>query len=103
GIINTGIAGLQVAQLGLMTTEHNITNANTAGFNRQRTVQSSNIAMLTGAGYVGQGAHVSTIERMYDSFLSSQVNRAQTSSSELDAYYTQIKEIDNMLADANAG
>ena len=103
GIITTGIAGLQVAQLGLLTTEHNITNANTPGFNRQRTVQSTNIAMLSGAGYIGQGAHVSTVERMYSGFLSAQVNSAQSTSSELDAYYTQIKQIDNMLADVNAG
>ena len=103
GMISTGLSGIQVAQLGLLTTEHNITNANTAGFNRQRTIQATNVAMMTGAGYVGQGAHVQTISRMYDSFLSSQVNRAQTTSSELTSYYTQIKQIDNMLADANSG
>jgi len=103
GIISTGISGIQVAQLGLLTAEHNITNAHTAGFNRQRTIQATNVAMSTGSGFVGQGAHVSTIERMYDSFLSGQVNSAQTTSSELDAYYTQITQIDNMLADANAG
>lgn len=103
GIIGTGISGIQAAQLGLLTAEHNITNAHTAGFNRQRTIQASNTAMSTGSGYVGQGVHVSTIERMYDSFLSGQVNSAQTTSSELGAYYTQITQIDNMLADPNAG
>ena len=103
GIISTGLSGLQVAQLGLLTTEHNITNANTPGFTRQRTIQATNVAMLTGAGFVGQGAHVSTIERMYDQFLTGQVNRTQTTSSELDTYYTQIKQIDNMLADPNSG
>ena len=103
GMISTGLTGIQVAQLGLLTTEHNITNASTAGFNRQRTIQASNVAMLTGSGYVGQGAHVQTISRMYDTFLSTQVNRAQTTSSELESYYTQIKQIDNMLADANSG
>ena len=103
GIVSTGITGLQVAQLGLLTTGHNIANASTPGFTRQRTIQVSNIAMLSGASFIGQGAHVSTIERMYDQFLSTQVNRAQTNSSELEAYYTQIKQIDNMLADPNAG
>jgi flagellar hook-associated protein 1 FlgK len=103
GIISTGLSGIQVAQLGLLTTEHNITNASTAGYNRQRTIQATNVAMLTGSGYVGQGAHVQTISRMYDTFLSTQVNRAQTTSSELASYYTQIKQIDNMLADANSG
>jgi len=103
GNINSGITGIQVAQLGLLTTEHNIANAHTPGFTRQRTIQTNNVPMVTGSGYIGQGAHVTTVERMYDTFLSAQVNRTQTTSSELDAYYTQIKQIDNMLADDNAG
>lgn len=103
GIISTGSSGLQAAQLGLLTTEHNISNANTPGFNRQNTIQTSNVAMLSGSGYVGQGAHVSTIVRMYDGFLSGQVNTAQTASSSLDTYYTQIQQIDNMLADTTSG
>lgn len=103
GFINSGVSGIQVAQIGLQTASHNITNASTAGFNRQRIVQASNIAMLTGAGYIGQGAHVSTVERMYSEFLSSQVNSAQTQVSELESYYTQVSQIDNMLADANSG
>ena len=103
GLISVGISGIQAAQLGLLTAEHNITNANTAGYTRQRTIQATNVAMLTGSGYVGQGVHVSTIERMYDGFLSSQVNSAQTVSSELEAYYAEITQIDNMLADSSSG
>ena len=103
GLLSSAISGMQSAQIGLQTAQHNISNQNTAGFNRQRIVQASNTAMLTGAGFIGQGAHVSTVERMYDQFLNAQVNRAQTTTSELDAYYTQISQIDNMLADANSG
>jgi flagellar hook-associated protein 1 FlgK len=103
GFINTGVTGLRVAQMGLQTASHNITNANTSGFNRQRIVQSSNMAQLTGSGFIGQGANVSTIERMYSGFLTAQVNTAQTQVSELDSYYSQVSQIDNMLADANSG
>lgn len=103
GFMNTGVTGLQAAQLGLQTTSHNIANADTAGFNRQRIVQANNTAQLTGAGFVGQGAHVTTIERMYSSFLNTQVNSAQSKVSELGAYYSQVSQIDNMLADANSG
>ncbi len=103
GMISTGLTGIQVAQLGLLTTEHNIANASTEGYNRQQTIQATNIAVLTGSGYVGQGAHVQTISRMYSSFLSTQVNRTQTTSSELESYYSQITQIDNMLAAANSG
>lgn len=103
GILGIGVSGLQAAQLGLQTAEHNITNANTPGFTRQRTIQASNFATPTSAGFIGQGAHVTTIERMYNGYLSAQVSRAQTTASELDSYYVQIKQIDNMLGDPNAG
>jgi len=103
GIYSIGISGIHAAQLGLLATEHNVVNANTPGYTRQRTVQATNIAVNTGAGAIGQGVHVQTIERLYDRFLTAQVNTASTKLSEIDAYYTQIKQIDNLLADPSAG
>lgn len=103
GILNIGITGMRAAQIGLMTAEHNITNATTPGYSRQRSVQSTNIALQTGAGFIGQGVNVSTVERIYGEFLVAQTNQAQTSVSQLDTYYSQIKQIDNMLADPSAG
>ena len=103
GLMSSAISGMQAAQIALQTAGHNISNQNTAGFNRQRIVQASSIAMQTGAGFIGQGTHVSTVERMYDGYLSEQVNSAQTTSSELDSYYAQIAQIDNMLADSTSG
>lgn len=103
GIYGIGISGINAAQLGLLATEHNVVNANTPGYTRQRTVQATNIAVNTGAGAIGQGVHVQTIERLYDRFLTAQVNTASTKLSEIDAFYTQIKQIDNLLADPSAG
>jgi flagellar hook-associated protein 1 FlgK len=103
GLFSVGITGLRAAQLGLMTTEHNITNASTPGFSRQRIVQTTNSPVLSGAGFIGQGTNVSTIERLYSRTLTEQVNSAQTNVSELEKYYTQIVQIDNLLADANSG
>lgn len=103
GYFSSGISGLNAAKLGLLTTEHNIANANTPGFNRQRTIQATNQANLTGAGYIGQGVHVTTVERIYSSFLNAQVNQAQSATSQLEAYSAQISQIDDMLADPAAG
>lgn len=103
GIFSVGITGMNAAQLGLLTTEHNITNANTPGFNRQRIGQTTNIALQTGAGFVGQGTRIQTISRVYNDFLQTQINQSQTTASELDTYYSQIKQIDNLVADVNAG
>jgi len=103
GLLSIGVSGLAAAQLGLLTTEHNVTNANTPGYTRQRTVQTSLVGLATGSGSVGQGTDVVTIERMYDKYLSAQVNTSQTKLSEIDAYYAQISQIDNMLADPTSG
>ena len=102
-IFGIGVGALQNAQFGLMTTGHNISNVNTDGYNSQRVIMASNIAVLTGSGYVGQGAHVATIERMYSNFLGAQVNQAQTTASSLEAYSAQLAQINNMLADPNSG
>ena len=102
-LLSSATSGMLAAQIGFQTAQHNISNQNTAGFNRQRIIQATNIAMSTGAGFIGQGAHVSTVERMYDRVLTTQVNSAQTSVSELGSYYTEVSKIDNMLADANSG
>lgn len=103
GIFSIGVSGLTAAQMGLLATEHNVVNANTPGYSRQATVQATNIAVNTGAGAIGQGVHVQTIKRMYDQYLTGQVNTAQTQVSELDAYYAQLTQIDTMLADTSAG
>lgn len=103
GIFSIGVSGLSAAQLGLLTTEHNVVNANTPGYTRQATVQATNVAINTGAGAIGQGVHVQTIKRLYDQYLTAQVNSAQTQVSELDAFYSQITQVTTMLADPNAG
>ncbi len=103
GIFGIGLSGLNAAQASLMTTGHNISNASTPGYSRQQTVQTSNIPQLTGSGFIGQGVQVSTVKRVYSEFLASQVLQAQTQSSQLDSYYNQIKQLDNMLGDPSAG
>lgn len=103
GLLSIAMTGINSAQTGLMTTSNNIANLNTEGYNRQRIIQASNFTVMTGAGGLGQGSHVVTVERMYSQALDKQVLTAQSSVSSLDAYLGQISQIDNMLADQSAG
>ncbi len=103
GLLNISISGLNAAQNGLLTTSHNIANASTPGYNRQTIVQGTNIPQFTGSGYIGNGASVTNIKRVYDAFLSGQVLTAQTTASQLQTYSSQINRIDNLLADQSAG
>ena len=102
-IFSIGVSGLNAAQAGLTTTQHNIANANTPGYNRQQIVQSTNLPQYTGAGYLGQGTNVSTVKRIYDDFLNTQVLQGQAQSSQLSTYLAQVSQIDNVLADPAAG
>lgn len=102
-IQNIGISGLRSAQSGLLTASHNISNANTPGYNRQQIVQSTNNPLPRGSGFVGQGVQVTTVQRIYNQFLTSQALQVQTQSSQLSSYYNEIKQIDNLLADTSSG
>lgn len=102
-LFSIGLTGLNAAQAGLVVTSHNISNAGTAGYSRQSTVQSTNPALFTGAGFFGEGTKVDTVKRAYDSYLTNQVLSAQTKFSEYDTYSNEISQIDNMLADPTTG
>ena len=103
GIFGVGLSGLNAAQLAMLTAGHNISNAATPGYNRQQTVQANSIPQLTGSGFIGNGVQVVTVKRIYDEFLARQVAQAQTQASQLDSYYTQIKQLDNIMGDSSSG
>ena len=103
GIMSVGISGLRTAQVALLTTSHNISNATTPGYNRQQTVQSASTPQLNSAGFVGRGVQTAAIERIYNQYLVNQSLQAQGQSSQLNSYYNEIKQIDNMLADTTSG
>jgi flagellar hook-associated protein 1 FlgK len=100
---NIGVSALAAAQTGVLTASHNISNASTAGFSRQQIIQTTNTPMFTGSGFVGQGTSVQTVRRIYDQYVSRELLSAQTGAAEMDGYLAQIKQIDNLLADPNAG
>ncbi len=102
-IFSIGQSALAAAQAAQATTSHNISNATTPGYNRQVVVQSTAGGINYGYGFVGQGTQVAEIKRVYDDFLYKQVLSSQTSASSLDSYYTQISQINNLVADTSAG
>ena len=102
-ILTIGVSGLLTAQNQLLTTSHNISNADTPGFNRQRVMLTTNIPNSSGAGFVGQGVQSTTVERVYSQFLVSQSLQVQTESQALDSQYTAIQQLDNMFSEATSG
>lgn len=100
----TGLSGLNAAQAALVTTGHNTANVNTPGYSRQSAqVASAGGSYSAGVGFFGNGAKVVDISRSYDQYLASQLNQAQSANQALNTYYTQISQIDNLLANQKAG
>ncbi len=102
-IFGIGITGLQAAQAGLITAGHNISNASTPGYTRQQVDFSNATPLATGSGFLGNGVDIVTVRRLYSEFLSGEVLTASTQSNSLDSYYSQIRQLDNLLADPSAG
>ena len=102
-ILNIGKSGLFAAQAGLSTTGHNISNANVVGYSRQVVLQGAGPGQNTGNGFIGSGTQITDIKRYSDAFLNNQVRTATTSKAALDSFYTQISQVDNLMADPASG
>ncbi|APX93279.1 flagellar hook-associated protein FlgK [Halomonas sp. 1513] len=94
-IFSIGLSGLNAAQNALNTTSNNISNVYTPGYNRELT--------LLGEGGAAGGVKVNDIQRQFNQYVADQLNAATSSSSALKAYQSQVSQIDNLLADREAG
>ena len=102
-ILSVGQSALNAAQVGLVTTGHNIANASTPGYNRQVVIQGAVGGQDSSYGFVGKGTEVTAVRRVYSEFLGNQVVSTQTAKGQLDSYYSQIQQVNNMLADSKSG
>ena len=98
-VFNVGISALVASQRQLSTTGHNIANANTEGFSRQRVDQIQRTPQFVGSGFVGSGVDVNTIERTADNFLTSQVRSATTNVAESSTFLRLSNMVDSLLGD----
>ena len=102
-ILSIGKSALNAAQIGLSTTGHNIANASTPGYSRQVVVQAAAQAQNFGYGFIGQGAEVTGVARVYNEILARQMINLQSTGTAYTTYGNQLNAIDNMLSDETAG
>jgi len=75
-VLQTGRSGMTTAKAGIATAGHNISNANTEGYSRQRVTSEAQVAQqMAGQGgpYVGEGSKIGRIERINDQYLEKQL------------------------------
>ena len=103
-IFNTAKNGLFTQQTAINVTSHNIANANTDGYSRQRadmvtttpyTLPSMDSA--SGAGQLGTGVTIDSIERIRDSFLDYQIRVENGASGQYKARDKYLSQVENVL------
>src|SRR5690349_18506208 len=102
-MLGTGLSSLRALQRAMDTTSHNIANASTAGYTRQRVDFSTRQPELYGGSWIGTGVDVSAVKRVYDEFLATQVRSSGGNLARLDAFATQAERLDNLLGDTGNG
>ncbi|MEY4590605.1 MAG: flagellar hook-associated protein FlgK [Pseudomonadota bacterium] len=102
-LLGLSVTGLRASQAALNTTGHNISNANTDGYSRQRVDIATNPASYTGVGYVGNGVSINAIERVANEFITTQVRTDSVLFNEIDTYHTEVSALNNLLSNEATG
>ena len=69
----TAFSGLQAAQAGMDTASHNVANAGTDGYTRQRVGLASRLPHQAPFGQIGTGVDIDDISRVRNSLLDARV------------------------------
>lgn len=102
-MLGISVTGVNAAQRALGTTGHNIANANTPGYSRQKITMEALPPTSSGPNGVGNGVVVNSIYRVFDEFLTGQVRSITALSKSMDLNHDYTVQVDNMLADTKAG
>ncbi|MGE7922800.1 flagellar hook-associated protein FlgK [Viridibacillus arvi] len=104
--LETSKRGLYTQQSALYTTGHNISNANTIGYSRQRVNMQSTLgypgvglnAPKT-AGHIGTGVEAGSVERIRDQFLDRQFRQEATKLGYWGAKTESISQMEDIMAE----
>ncbi|MEA4828326.1 MAG: flagellar hook-associated protein FlgK [Clostridium sp.] len=103
---NVGKRGLFAQQRAIDVTSHNIANANTEGYSRQRALMETtrpfgmpSMNNQVGPGQIGTGVDVAVIQRVRDSFMDFQVRREKTTLGQYEARDKYLSEIESIFSE----
>lgn len=104
GTLNTAKSGMNVSQVAIQTTSHNISNINTPGYSRQKVNQTasspySNPGMNSSfsAGQMGTGAQINDVTRIRNSFYDYQFRSESHEYGNTSIKYDYFKNIESIF------
>lgn len=101
-ILGTATRGLQAVQGGLATAGHNISNVDTPGYSRQRSVLETGTPNYARSGTIGSGVEQVTVERIIDRFIGSRLISETSRRSTLDIENSIYREVETVVNEQQA-
>lgn len=92
--LNIGSESLYANRQGIDTTAHNIANAQTEGYSRQRIELNQRDPLQQNEVLIGNGVYVDSIKRSHDKFIERQLNNVKSSFQESEARSDAISELE---------
>lgn len=99
----TAFSGLTAAQAGIDTTSHNIANAATPGFTRQRVDLTSRMPYHQRFGLTGQGVDIQQISRVRIAGLDTQLRTSASAQGRLDVLSNLLAGTEALMGEPNDG
>lgn len=96
-LLGIGTSALLTSQGNLATISHNISNVNTEGYTRQRVEQGTRTPDFFGDQYFGTGVQISSVDRIYDNFLASQVRTYTSQEAQQNIFMSYSQQVDDLL------
>ena len=101
--MSSGLSGLLAFQRALDTTSHNIANASTEGYVRQRVELGTRPASPFSNGWIGNGVDVADRAPQVDDFLVSQSRTSGSTVERLNIFASQTERVSKLFVDGDAG
>lgn len=97
--LNIGLKGMMAQQTAMDVASHNIANANTDGYSKQRVNLETSIPIsgLTSAGQLGSGVEIAEIDRLEDQFLNYQVRKETSAMENWDAVANTLQQAETVF------
>jgi flagellar hook-associated protein 1 len=100
-LFSVGISALNANSRMLTTTGHNISNANTEGYSRQRVTLESRTPQFLGSGFSGKGVDIAGIARISNEFLTQSLRLSASSEARASAFANLSGQVDMLLSEGS--
>ena len=102
-MLSIGTSALLAYRNALNVVSHNIANANTDGYSRERVDLQAVPGAASTTGTIGDGVTVQSVQRISNSFVQAQLVTDDASYNRINTYQTYASQADAALSDSSAG